>query len=88
MEIAIMIEGQNGLNWPRWQKLAAAVEDLGYAVGAADLCAAGVGADAPARPHGARAAGAWAARRFVSAWRERSCASGSPPSWRTGRRAR
>ncbi len=31
LEIAIMIEGQNGLNWPRWQRLAAAVEDLGFA---------------------------------------------------------
>jgi F420-dependent oxidoreductase-like protein len=31
MDIAIMIEGQNGLNWPRWQRLAAAVEDLGFA---------------------------------------------------------
>jgi F420-dependent oxidoreductase-like protein len=31
LEIAIMLEGQNGLNWPRWQKLAAAVEDLGFA---------------------------------------------------------
>ena len=31
MEIAIMIEGQNGLTWPRWQNLAAAVEDLGFA---------------------------------------------------------
>ena len=31
MEVAIMIEGQNGLNWPRWQRLAAAVEDLGFA---------------------------------------------------------
>jgi F420-dependent oxidoreductase-like protein len=31
MEIAIMLEGQNGLTWPRWQKLAAAVEDLGFA---------------------------------------------------------
>lgn len=31
MEKAIMIEGQNGLNWPRWQKIARAVEDLGYA---------------------------------------------------------
>lgn len=30
LEIAIMIEGQNGLNWPRWQRLAAAVEDLGF----------------------------------------------------------
>jgi F420-dependent oxidoreductase-like protein len=31
MDIAIMIEGQNGLTWPRWQNLAAAVEDLGFA---------------------------------------------------------
>jgi len=31
LEIAIMIEGQNGLNWPRWQRLAAAVESLGFA---------------------------------------------------------
>ena len=31
VEIAIMIEGQNGLNWPRWQRLAAAVEALGFA---------------------------------------------------------
>ncbi len=31
MEIAIMIEGQNGLTWPRWQRIAAAVEDLGFA---------------------------------------------------------
>ena len=31
MEIAIMIEGQNGLNWPRWQKMAEAVEELGFA---------------------------------------------------------
>lgn len=30
MEVAIMIEGQNGLNWPRWQRLATAVEDLGF----------------------------------------------------------
>lgn len=30
MEIAIMIEGQNGLNWPRWQRMARAVEDLGF----------------------------------------------------------
>lgn len=30
-EIAIMVEGQNGLNWPRWQRLARAVEDLGFA---------------------------------------------------------
>ena len=30
-ELAIMIEGQNGLNWPRWQRMAAAVEALGFA---------------------------------------------------------
>jgi F420-dependent oxidoreductase-like protein len=30
LEIAIMIEGQNGLNWGRWQKIAAAVEELGF----------------------------------------------------------
>ena len=31
LELAIMIEGQNGLNWPRWQRLATAVEELGFA---------------------------------------------------------
>ncbi len=31
MNIAIMVEGQNGLNWPRWQGIARAVEDLGFA---------------------------------------------------------
>lgn len=31
LEVAIMIEGQNGLNWPRWQKIATAVEQLGFA---------------------------------------------------------
>jgi F420-dependent oxidoreductase-like protein len=31
MEIAIMLEGQNGLNWPRFQRIARAVEDLGFA---------------------------------------------------------
>jgi F420-dependent oxidoreductase-like protein len=31
MEIAIMIEGQDGLTWPRWQRIASAVEDLGFA---------------------------------------------------------
>jgi F420-dependent oxidoreductase-like protein len=30
LEISIMIEGQQGLNWPRWQRLARAAEDLGY----------------------------------------------------------
>jgi len=31
MDIAIMIEGQNGLNWPRWKKIVRLVEDLGFA---------------------------------------------------------
>ena len=31
IEIAKMIEGQNGLNWPRWQRIVRAVEDLGFA---------------------------------------------------------
>jgi F420-dependent oxidoreductase-like protein len=31
LDIAIMIEGQDGLNWPRWKRLARAVEDLGFA---------------------------------------------------------
>ena len=31
MDIAIMIEGQNGLNWPRWQRIARSVEDLDFA---------------------------------------------------------
>jgi F420-dependent oxidoreductase-like protein len=30
LEIAIVVEGQSGLNWPRWQRLAAAVEQLGF----------------------------------------------------------
>jgi F420-dependent oxidoreductase-like protein len=30
IEVAIMIEGQNGLNWKRWQNIAAAVEGNGY----------------------------------------------------------
>jgi len=30
-EIAIMIEGQDGLDWGRWQRLARTVEDSGYA---------------------------------------------------------
>jgi F420-dependent oxidoreductase-like protein len=30
-EVAIMIEGQDGLDWPRWQQLARTVEDSGYA---------------------------------------------------------
>lgn len=31
MDIAIMIEGQNGLNWARWQRIGRAVEELGFA---------------------------------------------------------
>jgi len=31
MDLAIFIEGQNGLTWPRWQRLAQATEDLGFA---------------------------------------------------------
>ena len=30
LEIAIMLEGQNGLTWPRWQKIARLVEDAGF----------------------------------------------------------
>jgi hypothetical protein len=32
LEIAIMIEGQNGLNWTRWQNIARLVKDLGLSV--------------------------------------------------------
>jgi F420-dependent oxidoreductase-like protein len=31
MDINIMIEGQDGLNWPRWKRIAQVVEDLGFA---------------------------------------------------------
>lgn len=31
LEIAIMIEGQDDLTWPRWQKIVQAVEQLGFA---------------------------------------------------------
>lgn len=30
LEIALMIEGQDGVNWPRWQRLGRAAEDLGF----------------------------------------------------------
>ena len=30
IEVAIMLEGQNGLTWERWQRVARAVEDLGF----------------------------------------------------------
>lgn len=31
LDLALMLEGQNGLNWPRWQRLAHAADDLGFA---------------------------------------------------------
>jgi F420-dependent oxidoreductase-like protein len=31
IEVAVMIEGQNGLNWSRWQNIALLVEDAGFA---------------------------------------------------------
>jgi F420-dependent oxidoreductase-like protein len=31
IEVAIMIEGQNGLNWERWKRIARTVEDAGFA---------------------------------------------------------
>ncbi len=31
MDIAIMLEGQNGLNWTNFKRIARAVEDLGFA---------------------------------------------------------
>ena len=30
LEIAVMLEGQNGLNWARWQNIARLVEDVGF----------------------------------------------------------
>lgn len=30
MDVSIMIEGQNGLNWPRWQRIVKLAEDLGF----------------------------------------------------------
>jgi F420-dependent oxidoreductase-like protein len=30
LEVAMMLEGQNGLNWERWQRWGRAVEDLGF----------------------------------------------------------
>lgn len=30
IEVALMVEGQNGLTWPRWQRLALAAEALGF----------------------------------------------------------
>lgn len=31
LEVAIMIEGQDGINWERWKRLGRAAEDLGFA---------------------------------------------------------
>ena len=31
LEVAVMIEGQDGINWDHWKRLGLAVEDLGYA---------------------------------------------------------
>lgn len=31
IEVAIMLEGQDGLNWDRWRRIARAVDDLGFA---------------------------------------------------------
>lgn len=31
MDLALMIEGQDGLNWKRWKRIAQAAEDLGFA---------------------------------------------------------
>lgn len=31
IEVAMMVEGQEGIGWDRWRRLARAVEDLGYA---------------------------------------------------------
>jgi len=30
IDVSIMVEGQDGLTWPRWQRLARAAEDLGF----------------------------------------------------------
>ena len=31
LDVALMLEGQQGLNWPRWMRIARAAEDFGYA---------------------------------------------------------
>ena len=31
IEVAVMLEGQDGLNWPRWQNIASTVEEAGFA---------------------------------------------------------
>ena len=45
-QIGIMIEGQDGLNWPRWQRLLRTAEDCGYqSVFRSDHFTNAVGAD-------------------------------------------
>ena len=31
IEVALMIEGQNGLTWERWQRIATLVDQMGFA---------------------------------------------------------
>ena len=31
IDVALMIEGQDGLDWPRWKRLAEAADTLGFA---------------------------------------------------------
>jgi F420-dependent oxidoreductase-like protein len=31
IDVGLMLEGQDGVNWPRWQRIARAAEDAGYA---------------------------------------------------------
>src|SRR6478609_4402061 len=31
IDLAIMLEGQDGLNWERWKRIASAAEELGFA---------------------------------------------------------
>lgn len=31
IDVGLMLEGQDGVNWPRWQRIALAAEDAGYA---------------------------------------------------------
>ena len=30
LEIALMVEGQNGLTWPHWQRIVCLAEELGF----------------------------------------------------------
>ncbi len=51
MDLATMIEGQNGLNWPRWQRITRAVEDLGFAGLSEGRLILGMGAGWQQREH-------------------------------------